>query len=151
MNTITAYGIFVAFLSWIFLPALVGAGETRAEEARLTIQIKGFRSEEGKLVIALFNSKKDFTKKAIQNASLPIKDGLSRWSVKTLAPGRYAIALYHDANGNGRMDKNFFGVPREDYGFSRDAKPSFGPPKWQDAVFEVKAGENSQAIKIQRR
>ena len=35
------------------------------------------------------------------------------------------------------MDRNFFGVPKEQYGFSNDAKGSFVPPSFKDASFTV--------------
>ncbi|MFM9936478.1 MAG: DUF2141 domain-containing protein, partial [Novosphingobium sp.] len=46
------------------------------------------------------------------------------------------VALFHDENGNGRMDKMLM-VPREGYGFSRDAPIQFGPPKFGAASFPV--------------
>jgi uncharacterized protein (DUF2141 family) len=47
-------------------------------------------------------------------------------------PGRYAVALFHDENANGRMDKMLM-MPREGFGFSRDApirlaRRAFPPP-----------------------
>lgn len=54
-----------------------------------------------------------------------------------LPNGTYAIGIFVDANYNNEMDKNFFGVPKEQYGFSNDAKGSFGPPSFKDASFTV--------------
>ena len=51
-------------------------------------------------------------------------------------PGRYAIALFHDENSNGRMDTTMF-VPREGFGFSRDAPLQMGPPRFGAAAFDV--------------
>ena len=55
-----------------------------------------------------------------------------------LPNGTYAICIFVDANYNNEMDRNFFGVPKEQYGFSNDAKGSFGPPSFKDASFTVK-------------
>lgn len=54
-----------------------------------------------------------------------------------LPEGTYAIGIFVDANYNNEMDRNFFGVPKEQYGFSNDAKGNFGPPSFKDASFTV--------------
>ena len=54
-----------------------------------------------------------------------------------LPSGTYAIGIFVDANYNNEMDRNFFGVPKEQYGFGNDAKGSFGPPSFKDASFTV--------------
>ena len=54
-----------------------------------------------------------------------------------LPNGTYAIGIFVDTNYNNKMDRNFFGVPKEQYGFSNDAKGSFGPPSFKDASFTV--------------
>ena len=56
----------------------------------------------------------------------------------TLPAGTYAIGIFVDANYNNEMDRNFFGVPKEQYGFSNNAKGSFGPPSFKDASFTIK-------------
>ena len=54
-----------------------------------------------------------------------------------VAPGTYAIGIFHDANLNNRLDNYFFGVPREQYGFSNNARGFMGPPSFDDAAFNV--------------
>lgn len=54
-----------------------------------------------------------------------------------LPHGTYAIGLFVDANYNNEMDRNIFGVPKEQYGFSNDARGSFGPPSFKEASFTV--------------
>lgn len=51
-------------------------------------------------------------------------------------PGNYAVALLHDENDNGKADRALGMMPKEGFGFSRDAKVRFGPPKFKDAVFD---------------
>ena len=64
-----------------------------------------------------------------------------------LPPGTYAIGIFHDANLNNRLDNYFFGVPREQYGFSNDARGFLGPPSFDDAAFSV-AGRAEIAITL---
>ena len=54
-----------------------------------------------------------------------------------LPPGTYAIGIFHDANLNNQLDNYFFGVPREQYGFSNNARGFMGPPSFDDAAFSV--------------
>jgi uncharacterized protein (DUF2141 family) len=60
-----------------------------------------------------------------------------------LEAGRYAIILFHDENGNGRLDKNFWGVPTEPYGFSNDAGGFLGPPKFDDAAIMLDGNDKA--------
>ena len=64
-----------------------------------------------------------------------------------LPPGTYAIGIFHDVNLNNKMDNNFFGVPKEQYGFSNNARALFGPPDFEDAAFVLK-GSASQSIDL---
>lgn len=57
---------------------------------------------------------------------------------RDVKPGTYAIALLHDENGNGKADRALGMMPKEGYGFSRDAKVRMGPPKFNAAAFQVK-------------
>lgn len=52
--------------------------------------------------------------------------------------GDHAVKVFHDVDGNGKLDTNWMGMPRESYGFSRDAMGSFGPPTWEQARVPVR-------------
>ena len=54
-----------------------------------------------------------------------------------LPSGTYAIGIFVDTNFNNKMDRNLFGIPKEQFGFSNDAKGRFGPPSFKDAAFSV--------------
>lgn len=56
-----------------------------------------------------------------------------------LPAGTYAARAFLDLNGNGELDKNFMGMPKEPYGFSKDAPSRFGPASFADAAFELPA------------
>ena len=61
-------------------------------------------------------------------------------------PGRYAIALLHDENDNGKADRAVLMIPTEGFGFSRDAKVRFGPPRFGDAAFDVAPGTTEKLV-----
>ena len=64
-------------------------------------------------------------------------------------PGNYAIALLHDENDNGKADRAMGMMPKEGYGFSRDAPVRMAPPKFKDAVFVQ--GETTSRLTIKMR
>lgn len=55
-------------------------------------------------------------------------------------PGRYAASAYHDANDNSKFDRNFLGLPSEDFCFSSGARAGLGPPSFDDADFQFEGG-----------
>lgn len=70
------------------------------------------------------------------------------FTFRNVKPGRYAIALLHDENDNGKADRALMMMPTEGFGFSRDAKVKMGPPKFRDAAFDVTAADQSQSIRM---
>ncbi|MFV1884224.1 MAG: DUF2141 domain-containing protein [Balneola sp.] len=102
-----------------------------------TLLVQGINKAEGELRIAMFNSKDDYTKEPVYAVVLPVADEKVEWRVPDLPFGEYAIAVYHDKNTNGKLDTNFLGIPKEDYGFSNNARGKFGPASWEDAKFSV--------------
>jgi uncharacterized protein (DUF2141 family) len=124
----------------------LGAGEP----ASLDVSISGLRSLKGNVLVCLTPNAKAFpncakdaqARKAVVPAA---KAATIRFA--DLAPGIYAIALVHDENGNGKMDVAIM-IPREGFGFSRNAMGSLGPPKFAAAQFGIAPGENAQAVKV---
>lgn len=69
------------------------------------------------------------------SAEMPAKLGTTIVVVPNVPPGRYASQVFHDRNGNGKIDRGLFGIPKEPVGFSNDAPTHMAPPKWDAAVF----------------
>ena len=65
----------------------------------------------------------------------------------SLPPGRYAISLIHDENGNGKLDTTL-GIPREGFAFSRNPKIRFGPPRFDEASFQVGNNRTGQTLRV---
>lgn len=57
----------------------------------------------------------------------------------TVPPGRYAVSVYQDVDGNGRLTFGLLGGPVEPWGYSRDAKAVMGPARFEDAAVDVPA------------
>lgn len=65
----------------------------------------------------------------------------------SVSPGEYAVSIIHDENGNHRLDKRLM-LPREGFGFSRDAPVRFGPPSFSAAAFAVGANGAAQHVRM---
>lgn len=120
---------------------LAAAGAVRAET--LVVEMKGFKSDRGKALVALFASKDGFPdhpKKAARRMQVDIKKGAALAVMPDLRPGTYAVAVLHDEDGDRAMKTGLFGMPKEGYGASQDARGRFGPPSFADAKFEIRAG-----------
>ena len=50
-----------------------------------------------------------------------------------------------DLNKNGKLDTNFIGIPKEEFGNSNNIQPNFGPPKFEDMIFKI---ENDMLLKM---
>jgi uncharacterized protein (DUF2141 family) len=74
--------------------------------------------------------------------------GSTTLTFRDVAPGTYAIQLFHDKNGNGKTDFNFLGIPREGFGFSNNAKPSFSAPRFSKVAFTVGTSDVELTIRL---
>ena len=129
------------------LTALVGAAPPTvpANSSNVVVTVLGLRNDRGTLRACMTDEASDFPKCASprHDISESIAPGNPvTLTFKDVAPGRYAIALLHDENNNGKMDRAMLLIPREGFGFSRDAKVRMGPPKFGSAAFEVAKGES---------
>jgi uncharacterized protein (DUF2141 family) len=131
---------------------LVVPGATHARASELHVAVEGIRSPEGSLLIGLYDTAASFNRaieesgkegflndpRRVAGAALRANGVLKAGVVFTnLRPGLYAIIAFHDENGNGKLDKNFWGVPTEPYGFSNGARAHLGPPSFADAVIRI--------------
>ncbi|MDP2747420.1 DUF2141 domain-containing protein [Pseudomonas sp.] len=66
-----------------------------------------------------------------------------------LPPGRYAIQLYQDSNGNGQLDHGRRGIPLEPVGFSANPPLLNGKPTPIDSLFEHGTADTQLHIRLQ--
>jgi uncharacterized protein (DUF2141 family) len=115
-------------LAALVVPAAALAGD-------LTIEVSGITPDRGRIYVAVYDRADSFPISGRQLVG-QILDPTARHLTahfKDLPPGQYAAVVFQDFNGNGKLDKNFLGIPKEPYGFSNDARGSAGPPKFSDA------------------
>lgn len=120
---------------------LAGVVAFQALAADLTVEVRGIRSDDGRVFLAVHGpqSKETFPSGDEVAAARhePARAGTLRFVIDDLAPGRYALTAFHDENDNGDLDTGLFGIPKEGYGFGNDAKATFGPPSFEAAAVTV--------------
>lgn len=119
--------------------------------AEVTVTITDMRNTSGVVRACMTNDPKRFPRcrDDAQSYRLVVPaDEAGTLRFRNVAPGTYAIALLHDENGNGKADRALSMIPREGFGFSRDAKVSMGPPSFGDAAITVSAANQRQTIKM---
>src|SRR3972149_4086241 len=63
-------------------------------------------------------------------------------------PGLYAVAVYHDENGNRKFDRRWFGLPVEGFGVSNNPKVTLRAPSHAEAAFPVGRGPAGVGISL---
>jgi uncharacterized protein (DUF2141 family) len=118
-----------------------------ATAADLTITVKDVRNSEGAVFIAVYDSDSTFMNP--QHAKFTSRSSAVKGEVKfvfhNVPSGKYAVASFHDENGNGKLDKDAVGFPTEGVGFSNDAKVKTGPPGFVETAFDFD-GKTGKAI-----
>jgi uncharacterized protein (DUF2141 family) len=142
----------------IVLPLSVEAGELR-------ITVDGIRSPHGTVLIGLYDRPASFGRAVEASAKEGFLVDPDRFAAvalranaalkgavvfSNLEPGRYAAIAFHDENGNGKLDKNFLGVPTEPYGFSNAAQGFLGPPTFDAAAVALSGNEAIRIVLVYR-
>jgi len=120
-----------------------------AVAADLSVELNGVRANTGLLKLAVVDARGWDGQAAPLQATATAPDGASaNFSFKGLAPGRYAVMVTHDENGNGKLDTNLIGMPVEGYGFSKNPNV-MRKPTFEEASFEL--GQEDLAVTIELR
>lgn len=117
---------------------------------RLTVKLENISSSKGKMLLALFNKEEGFPgtpQKAFRILDIPAKKPSVSLSFDQLPSGTYALAVFHDVNNDGELNTNFLGVPKEDYGFSNNARSRFRAPYFKEAAFSF-SGQATITVEV---
>ena len=125
----------------------------RAQDAAATlvIHIQDVSPKGGTLRLGLYDEARypDDESAPVASADVRAEPGLTTITLSNLAPGTYAIQAYQDLNSNEEMDTSWLGIPREPFGFSRDAQPRLSKPRFSAVKFEVLPGVNTHTLRLQ--
>ena len=135
-------------LARILILLLVTTLAQAQEEGNIIeVEILQIDNEKGQMLIGLYDSEDNWLNKPAKGMFGKIIDGKSEATFENVSDGTYAISVFHDEDNDRELD-TILGIPTEDTGASNDAPARFGPPKWEDAKFEVKGGIIKQIINL---
>lgn len=118
----------------------------------LTIQIDRLRNQKGEVCLKVFSGAQGFPNGnagVVKRQCLKIQEIPMTVTFTNLKSGSYAIAAFHDLNGDRQLNRNPLGMPTEDYGFSRNPNVRTGPPQFRDAVFMLAGPRTTLKIRMQ--
>jgi uncharacterized protein (DUF2141 family) len=141
IRTFPTWAIVVAFLS--------SAGARASAGNTITVHVSTFRSEKGSLHCRLYSRADGFPGKPPYQAeqTVAVTGKTMACVFPGVAAGTYAVAVFHDENGNGKLDTNFLGIPREGVGVSNNKMRSMGPPTWDDSRFAL-TGDTALSVTL---
>ena len=117
-------------------------------DGTLNIDISGLHSTKGQLIVCLWKDKPGFPtcqkRRTAQRKLVPDTAPALEVSFPGLAPGAYAVTVQHDENGDGKMQSNFIGMPKEGVGVSNNPG---GMPGYAKSLFNL-AGNGTIAIRM---
>ncbi|OWY23524.1 DUF2141 domain-containing protein [Sphingobacteriales bacterium UPWRP_1] len=126
------------FFAGLLLLNLLTLPTATPETKPLTITVQQLTNTTATIYIAVYNKAEGFGQNtAIYRGAQVTPNGKNSATavIPDLAYGTYAVALFQDVNGNGKLDTGFFGIPKEPYGFSNNFKPVFSGPTFEKCRF----------------
>jgi len=144
----------LAFLGGLALasPALADdgcEGTHTAGTAKLTVQVSGVRSARGEVAITVYpDDKRRFLAKGGKVARVRVPAASTVRACLWLPPASYAVAIYHDANGDRDFNRTLVGLPAEGFGFSNNPETKVGLPPLSAVRFKLPPGDGSIAIQM---
>lgn len=144
--------LLILVIAWL-LPLTSHSQEAAPGEGSLNITITNIENGSGTLYVAILDSDKNWLKS--DTDALPFRDVAQPVtstddlliSVGDLPPGKYAVSVFQDIDGNAELDTNFIGYPKEPFGFSAPMG-KFGPPDFNEAAIAVSGGEFSVEVSL---
>ena len=118
------------------------ATTTRADGVTLTVVVAGATARGGTLGTAVFATAEGFPDGKLPPLAIlhpHTTAAADTFVFRNVPPGRYAVAVQHDLNGNGTVDRNFVGAPKEPWGVSNDIRHTFRAPRFDEAAFDLRA------------
>lgn len=123
----------IVFYTIFLVPFLMFSQNT------ISVHIHNVPSTEGNVNVAIYDSGDTFLtfEGVVKTGTTPAKEGIVMLDIEDLPAGEYAVAVFHDQNGNDVLDTNWLGIPKEKVAFSKAKMKTFGPPKYKECCFRV--------------
>ena len=143
------------FSAFGLLLAVVGIGiSSRANaisNSSLTVTVIELRNQQGQVCFSLFSDSKGFpssSDRALQSRCINARETPLAVTFSNLSPGSYAVAVIHDTNGDGTLNRGFLGIPKEGFGFSRNPRIFAGPPSFRGTAVLVEGQSTNIQIQL---
>lgn len=106
-------------------------------EGILHLKVSNIKEARGMIWVGVYDSKENFLikEKAIVEGMPVDSIGTLKMEVDHVKFGHCAVAVFHDINGNGEMDRNWLGIPTEPYAFSRKPRSKWRLPRFDEVAF----------------
>lgn len=129
---------------------LAAAGADAQQGNMINVAVSGIRDNTGSIRCGLFNSADSFPKdgKEFMGVEVPIANGQATCTFNHVPAGTYAVAYFKAAPGQTKMNTGMFGMPRDPYGFSRNATIGMGPPSFNSAAYSYAGGATTWPVTI---
>lgn len=116
---------------------------------KIVVTLTGMKDDSGDVELFLFDSEENLGKmRPVRAGEVSVLDGNARWVVYNLPFGDYAVTAYHDENGNMKIDRGAFGIPKEPLGFSNNARVLFKMPRFEKVKFMLDSKEQTIHIRL---
>lgn len=141
--------LYVFFLLPLLLPSVP---VNPPEEGVLYVEIKNIQHARGTIWIGVYNSEENFLikEKAVLKEYQVQQTGTVRVPVEHVRFGPCAVAIMHDVNGNGDMDRNWLGIPIEPYAFSKKPASKWRLPRFREVVFDFEPEHDQLKVTLDR-
>jgi uncharacterized protein (DUF2141 family) len=151
MQMRTVIAIVVVLCSMVGERSVAARAEDAGASNSIKVVVEGFHSNSGEADCVLFGSPEGFpsdSEIAMKRTKSKIENKQAVCVFDGVVAGDYAVSVFHDENANGKLDRNLVGIPKEGVGASNDAAEKLGTPKFDDARFAYKGGQQTLTIHL---
>lgn len=134
LSVCAAVVVFLATVGALAQQAVQSGGYT------LKVYVEGVNQQDGNIGVIVFNNEKGWPEDlsaALRDVVVPAHSGTVLVTVPNLPAGDYAVSVGHDVNKNHKVDKNFIGVPKEQWGMSNNPHATLKAPPFSKARFTL--------------
>ena len=127
---------------------MISLSATLFAQGKVEVTVKNIQELKGTIRMAVYSGEDNFMQKELTSKDVKVTGKEVIVVFENVKAGEYAISTYHDVDNNKELNTGFMGIPKEPYGFSNDARGTFGPPTYEKAKFKV-TGDTKTSIKVE--
>ncbi|PHN01109.1 DUF2141 domain-containing protein [Flavilitoribacter nigricans] len=130
----------------------LSASNGEPEKGVLYLKVRNVQHAQGTIWVGVYDSEENFLikEKAVLKGYDVDHTGTVNIPVDHVKFGPCAVAIMHDVNGNGTMDRNWLGIPTEPYAFSKKPRSKWRLPRFQEVVFDFEPQHDHISVELDR-